>query len=477
MSLRLKFILTMTPLVSLFVALLFFWIYQQSRQAILKQVDVQAISLLQQIIITRTWVADHGGVFVKEQPGVVANPFLPKRAIEDNQGKSYFFRNPAMITREISHYAEEKGLYKFRLTSLNLKNPANEPSPFEKQAMMLFQEQGFVKSHKGLAALGDEDGEPIYQRIVPLAVKLPCLECHVDQGYQVGEVRGALNMIIPMGETLKSLQRSKIQLVCIAVTIVSVVIFLLHFLVNRLVLSPIGHLHLVAEHFTAHEYSDRATLTSGDELQDLGTALNKMTERLQRGYKGGLRSLIAAVDARDSYTKGHTERVSFYSVAIGRELGFAGKTLDDIEMAAILHDVGKIGVADEVLKKTGRLTPSERQAMDAHVEMGAEIIREADFLKSALPGVLYHHERFDGRGYPNGLQGEEVPLVARILAIADTFDAMTTDRPYRRGLAHKEAMEEIIRNKGSQFDPLIVEAFQRAWQKDFADQDPPFAST
>ncbi len=467
MSLRLKFILTMAPLISLIVGLLFFGIYQQSRQAILKQVDVQAISLLQQVIITRAWIADHGGIFVKERPGIVANPFLPKTVIEDRQGKNYFFRNPAMVTREMSHYAEEKGLYKFRLTSLKLKNPANKPTPFERQALIRFQEQGFVKSRQGLSEQSFQDGEPIYQRIVPLEVKLSCLECHGDQGYEMGEVRGALNMIIPMTETIESLQRNKTILVWAALAIVGVVISALYFLVHRLVLRPVKHLHRVAERYTACEYSDQASLATGDELQDLGMALNEMTERLQRGYKGALRSLTAAVDARDPYTKGHTDRVSRYAVAIACELGFDGKILDDIELAAILHDVGKIGISDEILKKCDTLTSSERQAMDAHVSKGGAIIRESDFLKGALPGVLHHHERFDGCGYPNGLHGEELPVVARILAVADTFDAMTSDRPYRQGLTTKEAADEIIRNKGSQFDPMVVEAFLRAWQNNF----------
>lgn len=274
-------------------------------------------------------------------------------------------------------------------------------------------------------------------------------------------------MIIPMTETIESLQHNKTILVWAALAIVVVVISALFFLVHRLVLRPVEHLHRVAERYTACEYSDKATLATGDELQDLGMALNKMTERLQRGYKGALRSLTAAVDARDPYTKGHTDRVSRYAVAIACELGFEGKRLDDIELAAILHDVGKIGISDEILKKCDTLTSRERQAMDAHVSKGGEIIRQSDFLKGALPGVLHHHERFDGCGYPNGLHGEELPVVARILAVADTYDAMTSDRPYRQGLTTKDAADEIIRNKGSQFDPMVVEAFLRAWQNDF----------
>lgn len=172
-----------------------------------------------------------------------------------------------------------------------------------------------------------------------------------------------------------------------------------------------------------------------------------------------LNGLVAALDLRDTDTRWHSKRVSLYSRRIAKALGIKGEELNQIERGALLHDIGKIGIRDAILLKPGRLTKEEWEEMKKHPEMGYKLLEGSDFLEHERIIVLHHQERYDGKGYPQGLKGKEIDIGARIFAIADTFDAMTSDRPYRKALPFKVAREEIIRCSGTQFDPRIVEAF------------------
>lgn len=459
-TLKIKFILAIGSVVTLFVAVVFYWMLQQTTQGIMAQLDEQSKALLQQIIITRTWIADHGGLFVEKRPGVEASPFLSDSDIKDTAGKTYHFRNPAMATREISDYAATKGLYKFHLTSLKLVNQANSPSPFERDALLFFQKQGYDKVKSGLTGEGDENGFRVYRRIVPLQVEESCLECHSNQDYVVGDIRGALTVTIPMSLAIESVERHRYNLIAAWFGIVCLVSALIYFFLNRLVLRPVSHLHHVAQSLIAGEYSIKADLSTGDEFESLAQAFNDMTDRLKKGYEGTIKSLVAAIDARDPYTKGHTARVAHYATAIAREMGFGDEFVEGIALGATLHDIGKIGIPDDILCKSLPLSEEESTLMKNHTEKGAAIIKDADFLLCALPAILYHHERHDGQGYPQGLQGDTLPMMAKIISVADTFDAMTTDRPYRKALSAKNALEEIEKNSGRQFDPEVVQAFR-----------------
>ena len=465
--LRFKFVLVMGMVVTFFVASIFFWMFQQSTQSAMSQLDQQAKSLIQQIIITRLWIADHGGLFIKQQPGVEANPFLPETNITDQQGEIYHFRNPAMVTREISDYAKNAGLYRFRLTSLKLINPHNAPLPFEKDALQYFDDQGYEVTKAGRSNEIIDNGTRAYVRIVPLLVEKSCLECHADQGYKVGDVRGGLSVFIPMTETLKTIQRNGINLIISGICLVGLILGVIYFLLRDLVLKPVDHLHHVAQRMIDGEYTAKALLSTGDEFEAFAHAFNNMNERLKKGLAGTIRSLVAAVDARDPYTKGHTARVAHYSTAIARELGLPDERIAEIEIGAILHDIGKIGIADELLGKPVPLEGKEVEQMENHVKKGAKIVYDADFLKFAIPAILYHHERPDGKGYPVGLKSEDLPLEAMIVAVADTFDAMTTNRPYSRALDREDAVREIEKNAGTQFDTEVAKAFRRAFDKNF----------
>jgi len=180
---------------------------------------------------------------------------------------------------------------------------------------------------------------------------------------------------------------------------------------------------------------------------------------LELSYDTTLRALMAALDTKDAATEGHSERVSRLTGAVAREMGLPENRMLDIERGALLHDVGKIGVPDSILRKPSSLTRKEWEAMQKHPLLAGLIVSKVDFLEGALPILLYHHERYDGSGYPFGLIGDKIPLEARIFAVVDAYDAITSDRPYRKGVSPEEALREIRANAGIQFDPQVVDAF------------------
>jgi HD superfamily phosphohydrolase YqeK len=186
----------------------------------------------------------------------------------------------------------------------------------------------------------------------------------------------------------------------------------------------------------------------------------------QRAYEATLRVLCQAVETKDYYTRGHSERVSKGSVMIARAIGMRPERVEAIRYAGMLHDVGKLGVPTKVLQKTGKLTEEEYAAIQLHPMRGLEIIREIGFLDEALAGIMHHHERIDGRGYPMGLAGDEIPEFARVLAVADAFDCMTSTRSYRGARTVSEAVAELRRCSGTQFDPAFVDALVAAVERD-----------
>jgi putative nucleotidyltransferase with HDIG domain len=191
------------------------------------------------------------------------------------------------------------------------------------------------------------------------------------------------------------------------------------------------------------------------------TRLRSTMQDLERSYDITLEAMGDALDLRDAETEGHSKRVTAYAIALAREIGLEADELKVIARGAFLHDIGKISTPDCVLLKPGKLDPEEMEIMREHCELGYEMVRKIPFLQEASEIVFAHQERFDGSGYPRGLRGEEIPLGARIFAIADTMDAITSDRPYRTGRSFADARTEIERCAGRQFDPMLVEIFLR----------------
>jgi len=207
--------------------------------------------------------------------------------------------------------------------------------------------------------------------------------------------------------------------------------------------------------FSAH---DLETLVSLASTAAAAIENARLHEAVLDGYKSTIKALAAAIDAKDPYTCGHSQRVMEYSLLGGMTLSLPKEWLDTLEYAGILHDIGKIGVSDNILRKSGYLNEPEWIIIRKHPEMGANIIKGIPFLEEARKLILHHHERYDGNGYPDGLKGEAIPMGARLLAIADAFDTMTTDRSYRAALSADEAISELRRHSGTQFCPVAVEA-------------------
>jgi HD-GYP domain-containing protein (c-di-GMP phosphodiesterase class II) len=205
---------------------------------------------------------------------------------------------------------------------------------------------------------------------------------------------------------------------------------------------------------------------ANDELRTAYVEIRQMSERLAEAYHGTLESLVAALDMRDQETRGHSARVAAHAVELARVLGIRDEEeLAMIYTGALMHDVGKIGVPDAILRKPGPLTDEEWEFMRRHPALGYRILAQVPYLRPAARIVLAHHERWDGGGYPRGLKGEQIPLGARIFAVCDTYDAIVSDRPYRKGQAAAVALREILSGAGSQFDPRVVEAFESLFPK------------
>jgi len=224
------------------------------------------------------------------------------------------------------------------------------------------------------------------------------------------------------------------------------------------------------------EFQQRAPVAGAAEISDLAENFNLMAEDIERYIErlkqaaeenrqlfiGSIRMLAAAIDEKDPYTRGHSGRVAKYSVIIGEQMGLDAEALDKLRISALLHDVGKIGIDDRVLKKPGALTDEEFHIMKQHPVKGANIMRPVPQLKEMLPGIELHHECVDGRGYPYGLKKEQIPMMARIIAVADTFDAITTNRPYQSAMDLDFALKRVRELAGTRFDPEIVTAMEHA---------------
>lgn len=257
---------------------------------------------------------------------------------------------------------------------------------------------------------------------------------------------------------------------------VTFVALLLGYLFAVRITRPIRGLVESTRAISRAEFHERVPVTGAAEISELAETFNNMAsdiedfvEKLKDAaeenrelFLGSIRMLAAAIDEKDPYTRGHSGRVAKYSLILGDGLGLSAEDLDRLRISALLHDVGKIGVDDRVLKKPGKLTDEEFELMKQHTVKGANIMRPVAQLKDVLPGIELHHERLDGQGYPYGLQGDQIPMMARIIAVADTLDAITTNRPYQSAMDLDYALERIRSLSVTRFDPQVVGALETA---------------
>jgi putative nucleotidyltransferase with HDIG domain len=277
-------------------------------------------------------------------------------------------------------------------------------------------------------------------------------------------------------------QRSIRQLIFGAAAVILVVALFGTLLLSSFITIPVKRLHKGVLSLASSEMFQPVPARSSDELGALTRNFNRMAEtilaqktdlqkqktdlqmkalQLEEAYVSMVRVIAASLDARDPYTMGHSTRVARMACALGRRLGMGEEELSNLERAAIFHDLGKIQTPDDVLLKGERLSSAEEERMKNHPVDGTEILRMAPFLHRYIPVVRAHHEWYNGDGYPDGIKGDEIPLHAQLIALADAFDAMTTDRPYRQALLPEEAIDEILQFRGTQFSPELADAFAK----------------
>ncbi len=251
---------------------------------------------------------------------------------------------------------------------------------------------------------------------------------------------------------------------------------LIGFFFAKKLTQPVQELASGAHRIASGDFSQRINIRSRTELGDLGNSFNLMTDQVERYitdlqrsadenrqlFLGTVKSLAAAIDGKDPYTRGHSERVSRMSVAIAQRLQLSDEECEKIRISALLHDVGKIAIDDNILKKPAALTDDEYEIMKQHPQKGYKIMSQITAMKEFLPGMYMHHEMVNGQGYPQGLHGDEIPLMAKIVAVADTFDAMTTDRPYQRAMKFADAVARIESFVETRYDAAVVSAFVAA---------------
>ena len=247
----------------------------------------------------------------------------------------------------------------------------------------------------------------------------------------------------------------------------------------RRITSPLQVLAQSSRAIARGDFSQRVHLKTRTEIGELATTFNTMSDELEQFvedlkraadenkalFMGSIQMLAGAVDEKDPYTRGHSDRVTRYSLMIAKEMGLDDDFLELLRVSAQLHDVGKIGIEDRILKKPGALTPEEFEIMKTHTTKGANILRPVPQLREMLPGIELHHEALNGRGYPYGLKGDEIPLLARVIAVADTFDALTTNRPYQKAFDTTETIRIIQNLSGQRLDPKAVVAMLAIFQR------------
>jgi HD-GYP domain-containing protein (c-di-GMP phosphodiesterase class II) len=238
--------------------------------------------------------------------------------------------------------------------------------------------------------------------------------------------------------------------------------------------SPITGKDTVASLQARLEQTERQAHARQQQLERYAADLREVfkqerarAQELRRSYIATVRALSNAVEARDAYTGKHAERVAAYGMELARCCGLAVEDSPQIEFGFLLHDVGKVAVPDAILFKSSSLTEEEYSLVRRHPVIGSEILRDIDFLGEGKLVVRHHHERWDGRGYPDGLEGDTIPLAARVFAVADALDALTTDRPYRPASSFADARREVLRGAGSQFDPVVVAAYRQIPDRTF----------
>ncbi|MDQ1422161.1 MAG: hypothetical protein QOJ52_4123 [Acidimicrobiaceae bacterium] len=324
-----------------------------------------------------------------------------------------------------------------------------------------------------------ETGTQVQSALAPFTVERDGRKIEMIGSYATAELDGnsRLGVIAIQDEhaALASVADMRRQTFGISLAAATFALLIGFFFAKKLT-QPVQELAAGAQRIAGGDFSQRILVSSRTELGELGDSFNTMTDQVERFvgdlqqaadenrqlFLGTVKALAAAIDGKDPYTRGHSERVARFSVAIAQGLDFSDDEIEKIRISALLHDVGKIGIDDNILKKPAALTDEEFQVMKQHPQKGYKIMSQIPAMREFLPGMYMHHEMINGNGYPQGLKGDEIPMQARIVSVADTFDAMTTDRPYQSAMKFEDALERIKSFVGTRYDERVVASLMAA---------------
>ena len=414
--------LTVWTLLMITVAL-FYW-NDQSRQVV-ELAKNTAKTALNKDLATRTWIISHGGVYVPIDDTTPSSPYLshiPERDIQTPLGQSLTLMNSSYVLRQMM---EKYGtLYgeKTKITSLKPLNPHNKADVWEEKALR------YLETHRGETDFHElekkESGDYLHM-MIPMVTDQSCLKCHSSAENKIGGLRGGIDITVPLN--------------------------VFNIMVQETMNHTYGWLILIW-------FLGSSAIAAASKMIEKKSIQLHMTELEKiKNYQSMISLVIDLIDKRDSYTAGHSQRVAYYCEIIARAMYHDEEIVNKIKEAATLHDVGKIAIPDSILLKPGILTPTEKELINYHLSAGYELLSKVGMYQELADIMRHHHERYDGNGYPNGLAGEEIPPLARIMIIADSFDAMTTNRIYKPRKSVEEALKEIEMLKGSQFDPIVAD--------------------
>ena len=375
----------------------------------------EARANVQKDLALRSWVASHGGVYVPVDEHTKPNQYLQHVANKNvitNAGQHLTLMNPAyVLTQMMKDYSELYGL-KSKITSHKLINPNNAPDTWEDKALSVIE-----STKKPYYATDSINGQLYLRYMTPMMLQQSCLKCHGFQGYKVGDVRGGISVSVPLKSFYAAVKE---------------------------------HLTLVNGAFAL------VWLAGMFGIYIVFGMIQKSLEERIKTHEENVFSLVDIIEQRDAYTAGHSRRVAEYSKKIAQAMHLPQKEIELLYRAAILHDIGKIATPDAVLLKPNELSNMEYDLIKEHVTKGYEILSNVSIFKDIAEIVRYHHERYDGKGYPAGITGDQQPLLSSVLCLADSFDAMTTDRIYKGRKSVAQALEEIELKSGSQFHPYVA---------------------
>ena len=369
----------------------------------------------------RRWGASHGGVYVPITKKTPPNPYLSHirdRDVNTTSGLHLTLMNPAYMLRQMmDDYSNLYGI-KGHITSKKLLNPKNKPDIWEEKALDIIEKTRKPYYEKTII------NHKVYMRYFnPLVAQKSCLKCHGIQGYKVGDIRGAVSISVPIEKYYNEAMSNTKEII--------LEFFIIWFVGLGIIIFGYKKLKIY------------------------------LKEKI-KNYEQNIFSLVDLIEQRDSYTAGHTKRVAKYAVKIAKEMNLDKEQVEKLYIASMLHDIGKISTPDSILLKPGKLTELEYKLIQQHVIVGYEILKNIDIFKDIALIVKFHHERYDGTGYPDGLKKDEIPLLSHIMAVADSFDAMTTDRIYKGRKDVKTTLEELEQLSGKSYHPDVIKAAIKA---------------